>query len=275
VGCNQNLMGPACEFVHTVDFHMRQSRGAQSVFAQRVMTESENNCLNEIKLLLKEHPITIAVIETVTAGTIEQLGYVFLLQLQDTLSRNKTILIVDDTMMSVRCGRYFSHQLFPGFQPDLVMVGKHWGVSMLISFMDDEMTNMHIPLIAGTLTCQISPLALRKAVHIVTLMVEYALDKSCQRIEGLFLEVLRTSADRVGGAFLNCMGAIASTNLRMRSEETSESILYNRLIPQFTVPLDLLRERIQPDGGLCVVDFLGVNNDDDDDNSDGDGTAWQ
>jgi hypothetical protein len=241
VGCCQNLMDPASEFVHTVDFHMRQSRGAPSVLAQAPqLNHSEIKCLDEIVILLENHLITVAVIETVTAGTVEQLGHAFLLELRKLLSANHAILIVDDTLMSIRCGRYFSHQLFAGFQPDLVMVGKHWGVAMLISFMDDEMTNTHIPSIAGSLTCQISPLALRKAVHIVTLMVEYALDKACQAIEKLFLDVLQGPVWREGdGAFLNCMGAIASTNLRM-SPETMETVLYNRLIPRFTVPLDLL-----------------------------------
>lgn len=239
------------EHVHTVDFPVRPCRGVQ-VSAEEPLTTKEKVCLKEIKNLLHSNPITVAVIETVSACTVMQLSGKFLDALHLLLRNHSVHLVVDDTMMSIRCGQFFSHQLFRGFQPEFVVVGKHWGVSMLISFLPPRLSSSKFPFIAGFTTCQISALALRKAVHTIQLMVEHSLHIACQQIETVFRDVLVSATEATPGAILHFVGAIAYTTLRLNSASL-KTMAYNRLLPPFTIPLELLRTRIQHVGGLIPL----------------------
>ena len=59
---------------------------------------------------------------------------VFLYNLRRLADRLNMLVVLDDTLMSVRCGRIFSHLLYgvAVFEPDFIVVGKCWQLSALL-----------------------------------------------------------------------------------------------------------------------------------------------
>ena len=78
-------------------------------------------------------PVGVVLIETLTSDSLLGYSYGFLLALRYLTARKGVLLAVDEVMMGLRTGRFFSYLHYPAFYPDLVTFGKGFQICGLAS----------------------------------------------------------------------------------------------------------------------------------------------
>ena len=120
-----------------------------------------NTHIGTLKTQLESQKIGVLMFEIFTADGVRGHTASFLRELRKLCSKLRVLLVLDDTMMSMRCGALFSYLLYKDLcVPDYIIVGKPWLSSMLITTHTQGVTP-HPHRTAGT----VYP-AMRKTLHL-------------------------------------------------------------------------------------------------------------
>lgn len=89
------------------------------------LTSGEQRALKELDKLFTREECRVLWMDLFTSKDGRGHRRAFLHQVGRCVRRHKGMIVVDDTLMSVRCGRLFSYLWYEGaFVPDVVLVGK-------------------------------------------------------------------------------------------------------------------------------------------------------
>ena len=138
-----------------------------------------NGHIITIRGTLIEHNVGVLVFEVFTA---DARGHTraFLTELHNLCKELRVLLVLDDSMMSMRCGHLFSYQHYGEVcVPDFIIVGKTWYTCMLIS-LKRKTKQLHI------LTSYVEYGMIRKTLHLLRLLLRHKLLENCRKTAQIF-----------------------------------------------------------------------------------------
>jgi len=228
------------------------------------LTRTENRAATVLEKTLKKGDVGVVLVEFFVARTGMRMSDAMLLRIQHLCQRHDVYLVLDDTMMSLRCGRLFSFEYLDGFLPDFVILGKHWLVGLLLRILPPGPSRDHcidLRYLCGLPTCAADPCEVLRSIHIAKLVKKHNILASCVRIGSTVRRIVEAEFGGAPGFVIHQIGSFIYTNARFGRLSTV-NIEYNRLLPHFLMTDSEIKETLFPANHI-------ESDDDDDDDDDG------
>jgi Aminotransferase class-III len=220
--------------------------------AQRrtVLTREEKWAFDRLKEAHQHQKISIFLLEVFTHDTLLGWSHALLGKVFDWCQEEDILLVVDDTMMSVRCGKLFSFEYYSDvFRPDFVIVGKVWLLGMLWAVSERALEDPTIKEINGVVTAAADPIVFRKIRRFAEVIETERVLDSVWRVGQEVYDHLKKEAEKVGHllkkkqtrkrkrepveATIRGLGCIWYTNLKF---DGSVQVWFKRLLLSFVAP---------------------------------------
>jgi len=158
------------------------------------LTQNEEFALLTLATTHQQKKIGVILIELFTHDTVLGLTHAFLKALRRWCSEQKVFLVVDDTMMSVRCGRVFSHEYYQTvFVPDFVIAGKVWLTGMLWAISDNAHQHAdEVKCLNGVVTCAIDSILFLKVLRFAEVLDTEKILESVNKLHFIISNHLNT-----------------------------------------------------------------------------------
>lgn len=190
----------------------------------------------------KKHPETdncsVLLYELFTSNTFYTHRPAFVRAFSHEARQLGMLLVLDDAMCSIRCGRTFSHQYYGAEAcPDLIMVGKAWLLAGLICVGSPAQYDAWFA-IGGITTVDADWIMLRRTLHFLRVVRGNRIVEHCCGMGHAVRTHLAPLADRMPGAVLSGVGAMWFTNMRFSNKMIRRSMQFQRLLLPFTACID-------------------------------------
>ena len=212
-----------------------------------VLTPDELKAIRQLQTLAKKDRCTVLLYELFTSSDFSGHRAAFVRAFTREAKQLGMVLVLDDTMCSVRCGRFFSYQYYEEVcRPDIVVVGKPWLLSAMILFTDVKGSDLWAGL-GGVATAEADWITMRRALHFLRVVRGKNLPGKCAQMGHAVRAYLGAVAVRTAGAIVSGLGAMWHTNLRIKSPLIHRTMQYQRILPTFTTNPDALVTEIEVD----------------------------
>jgi len=161
------------------------------------LTLSEQQCLDALNRIKTKTPtVSVLVLELFCHRDMQSFRVPFLLALRKQCDELNIAIWLDDTLVALRCGALFSYLHFPGFQPDVVAVGKHFLMSALfvvrtVLIREKDLGEFKVAF-SGVVTSQMDSLVFVKSIRFVQYAHETRLDQACFQVGHSFEKHIRS-----------------------------------------------------------------------------------
>lgn len=223
------------------------------------LSSGERRSLTALERLIDDERCSVVLMDLFTTDLMKGHRSVFLRAVRRITRERRVLLVIDETMTSVRCGRVFSFQWYgDAVVPDLIVVGKAWKAGILFA-VDRPVGFDRWSRLGGSITWQIDEVTVRRTLHFVRIVRGERLAENCVRIGEWIRQncapSTHASRDNRRYAFLRGIGAMWYTNLAFRDPDVNASIRFHRLLPLLTATASELSLQLRPtpDGSLNAV----------------------
>ena len=227
----------------------------------RTLQKREQQALKEVEQTI-QHSKTWSTVATIGIFIIEPLlvpgrgrtyRHDFLLALQTLLHELEVLLVADETISFVRCGSPLFLQTVPGFMPDLVIIGKSLGCSLLLLRQAPLYARTVNTLFANAFGLVAQSSILLQVCCILRLFLVTDVPNRCRQQGEAMLEVLRT----VCGKRVRGVGYCLWVDEGLQRLPVTASI-HGRLLPRLDQDADTLKWIIDKEAGV-VEEFKTRN----------------
>ena len=213
-----------------------------------LLTDEEQAAIEQLRELATKERCSMLLYENFTSDHVKSHRPDFVRAFLQEARKLDMLVVLDDAMCSVRCGKFFSYEYYgTKHRPDLVLVGKHWVVSALLS-LDQPRAYSTWKGIRGCVTAEADWVMIRRALHFVRTAKGEDLARRCETIGETVRKSLQPACEKVSDAVLSGVGAMWFTNLRLCNEAVRRTMSFQRITPLFTIGLEILHDILAVDG---------------------------
>ena len=219
----------------------------QALSNKAALTDEERRALEQLRELATKEHCSMLLYENFTSNYVKSHRPEFVCAFLQEARKLDMLVVLDDTMCSVRCGRFFSYEYYDTTHgPDMVLIGKHWVVSALVCI-DKPVAYSTCHAIRGCVTTEADWLTLRRALHFARTARGAKLPQQCEKIGAIVRESLGHLCGRVSAALLSGVGSMWFTNIRLSNNAVRRTMCFKRMLPLFTVDLERLCDALDVD----------------------------
>ena len=215
------------------------------------LTDCELSCLQTLQDRFNDphRHVGVLFIELITSDEVRGMRRTFLIRLRALCTEHNVILVLDDCMISIRCGYLFSFMFYKkDFIPDFVLVGKHWGPGYLFKLSSCGIDDRILHGLSGIATCPVDNLSILKTIMFLEVVRDHKIIHHCYEIGKELKKNRNNEAYRIFGLKSNTkvrarvqgIGVIFKTDLYFGRGISSENLEFQRILPPFDIEIPLL-----------------------------------
>ena len=198
--------------------------------------------------------VGVLLIELVTADTMKGFSCAFLVRLKEDCIKMGILLVVDEVMTALRCGRMFAYSYYsPWFKPDYVTVGK---TLLFCGVLSINASPGSLQRLDGQVTSATDEMVLIRSHRFLEVVINSQLLSNVLNIGNNILQHVKNhieeQQEKKAGSrkrgppkddlYIRGIGAMWVTNLLFKGE-SAKNILYQRLLPPISMdPKDVWRQ---------------------------------